>query len=245
MMPHGRTPLPRMTLRPEPAAIPRFPVDLTAPDLTPWRAGNTGLLGFTTIESQQPGPHVMLTALMHGNEIGGAIVLARLLERLLASAIRLRRGRLTLGFLNLAAFERFDPAQPTASRFIDEDMNRVWDPAVLDGPRTSLELDRARDIRPIVDTADLVLDLHSMLWPSDPLILSGAGTSGRELAVALGVPPSSSPTAATKRVPASSTTPASPKAPPPPSSSKPASTGSPTPSPSCTNPSTPSCATPA
>jgi len=178
-----------MTLRPEPAAIPRFPVDLTAPDLTPWRAGNTGLLGFTTIESQQPGPHVMLTALMHGNEIGGAIVLARLLERLLASAIRLRRGRLTLGFLNLAAFERFDPAQPTASRFIDEDMNRVWDPAVLDGPRTSLELDRARDIRPIVDTADLVLDLHSMLWPSDPLILSGAGTSGRELAVALGVPP--------------------------------------------------------
>ena len=185
MMPDGRPQPHRMTPRPEPAGIPRFPVEIAAPDLGPWRAGNTGILGFTTTLAPQPGPHVLLTALMHGNEIAGAIVLATLLQR----AIQPRRGRLTIGFLNLAAFERFDPDQPTTSRFIDEDMNRVWDPAVLDGPRSSLELDRARDIRPIVDTADVVLDLHSMLWPSDPLILSGAAASGRNLAVALGVPP--------------------------------------------------------
>ena len=174
-----------MTPRPEPTGIPRFPVELAAPDLAPWRVGNTGVLGFTSMDGQQPGPHVLITALMHGNEIAGAIVLANLLQR----AVLPRRGRLTVGFLNLAAFERFDPAQPTTSRFIDEDMNRVWDPAVLDGPRSSLELDRARDIRPIVDTADILLDLHSMLWPSDPLILSGGAASGRDLAVAMGVPP--------------------------------------------------------
>ncbi len=70
------------------------------------------------------GPHVGLLALTHGNEIAGAIVLERLLELGLAP----KRGRLTFGFVHLAAYERFDPRQPTASRFIDEDLNRLWDP---------------------------------------------------------------------------------------------------------------------
>ena len=51
------------------------------------------------------------------------------------------RGRLTFGFVNLAAYERFDPRQPTASRFVDEDINRLWDPAVLD---SAAAVDRAR-----------------------------------------------------------------------------------------------------
>ena len=168
----------------EPVAIPRFPIDVAAPDITPWRQGNTGILGFTSFDGPAPGPHVLLIALLHGNEIGGAVVL----DRLLRAGLRPLRGRLTFGFANMAAFERFDPAQPTASRFIDEDMNRVWDPPVLDGPRSSLELDRARDVRPLIDTVDVLVDLHSMLWPSDPLILSGASIKGRRLAEALGVP---------------------------------------------------------
>ena len=99
------------------------------------------------------------------------------------------RGKLSFGFLNLAAFERFDPLRPTASRFLDEDMNRVWDESILDGPRHSLELDRAREFRPFIDTVDVLLDLHSMLWPSEPLILSGAPAKGRALARAIGTPP--------------------------------------------------------
>jgi predicted deacylase len=171
-------------MMPEPAAIPRFPVDVAAPDITPWLAGNTGIPGFTTIEAPAPGPHVLITALMHGNEIGGAIVL----DRLLRQGPRPLRGRLTLGFMHLAAYARFDPDQPTASRFIDEDMNRVWDPAVLDGPRTSTELARARAMRPLIDAADVLVDLHSMLWPSEPLVLSGISAKGRALAIALAVP---------------------------------------------------------
>jgi predicted deacylase len=169
---------------PDPAAIPRFPVDVAAPDIRPWLAGNTGIPGFTTIEGPAPGPHVLIAALMHGNEIGGAIVL----DRLLRAGPRPLRGRLTLGFLHLAAFARFDPAQPTASRFIEEDMNRVWDPAVLDGPRTSMELARARQMRPLIDTVDVLVDLHSMLWPSEPLVLSGTSPKGRALALALALP---------------------------------------------------------
>ena len=56
--------------------------------------------------------------------------------------------------------------------------NRVWESDVLDGPRRSCELERAREIRPLIDTVDVLLDLHSMLWPSDPLTLCGAAPQG-------------------------------------------------------------------
>jgi len=164
--------------------IPQFAVDLAPPDLGPWVAGNTGVPGFTTRESGLPGPHVALIALTHGNELAGAIVL----ERLLRERLRPQIGRLTFGFANLAAFARFDARQPTASRFVDEDMNRVWDAEVLDGPRHSSELDRAREMRGLIGTVDVLLDLHSMLWPSDPLILCGASPKGRALALAMGRP---------------------------------------------------------
>jgi predicted deacylase len=164
--------------------LPPFEVRITAPDLEPWLAGNTGIAGFTTFDSGAPGPHVALLALTHGNEIAGAIVL----DRLLRARARIPRGRLTYGFVNLAAFARFDPRQPTLSRFVDEDINRLWDTPLLDGARRSIELDRAREIRPFLDTVDVLLDLHSMLWPSDPLILSGGSAKGRRLALGIGAP---------------------------------------------------------
>jgi predicted deacylase len=164
--------------------LPQFEVRLTAPDISPWIPGNTGIPGFTTKDSGKPGPHVAILSLMHGNEFAGAIVLDRLLRLGLAP----KRGRLTVGFINLAAFERFDPRRPTLSRYVDEDINRVWDDMVLDGSRRSVELDRAREIRPLIDTVDVLLDLHSMLWPSDPLILCGETERGRTLACAIGVP---------------------------------------------------------
>ena len=165
--------------------LPRFEVRLVPPALAEWRSGNCGVPGFHHFETGRAGPHVLVTALMHGNEIAGAIVL----DALLRARLRPLRGRLTLGFLNLAAFARFEPLQPTASRFVDEDMNRLWDAAILDGTRQSVELSRAREIRPIVDSADILLDLHSMLWPSEPLILSGSTAKGRRLARAIGTPP--------------------------------------------------------
>lgn len=169
---------------PMPAIVPRFDVRLAAPDLRPWREGNTGIQGFTTRPGGAPGPHVAILAVSHGNEIGGAIVL----DRLLRARLYPTRGRLTFGFVNLAAYQRFDPRQPTLSRFIDEDINRVWDQAVLEGPGRSCELARAREIRPLIDTVDVLLDLHSMLWASDSLMLSGATEKGRRLARGIGVP---------------------------------------------------------
>jgi predicted deacylase len=166
-----------------PTPLP-FEVHLAAPNISRWIEGNTGVPAFTTLAAQKPGPHVVLLALAHGNEIAGAVAL----DRLLSAGFVPSCGRLTFGFVNVAAFERFDPRHPTLSRFIDEDINRVWDAATLDGPRQSVELERARIIRPIIDTADVVLDLHSMLWPSDPLMLCGTTPKGRALAASIGTP---------------------------------------------------------
>ena len=164
--------------------LPEFKVRLSPPDISPWAAGNCGVAGVTTRRSGRSGPHVALLSLMHGNELAGAIVL----DRLLRAGLQPIRGRLSFGFLNLTAFDRFDPQRPTASRFLDEDMNRVWDEAILAGPRHSLELDRAREIQRFVNTIDVLLDLHSMLWPSEPLILSGVPAKGSAMAQAIGTP---------------------------------------------------------
>lgn len=164
--------------------LPRFEVQLRPPDLSRWRAGSHGIPGVIRLQARTPGPDVAVVAVTHGNEIGGAVLLARLL----AAGITPLRGSLTLVFANLAAFDRFAAHDPTVSRYVDEDLNRVWSPARLDGPEHSLELDRARALRPVVEAADVLLDLHSMFWPAEPLILCGASTRGRGLARALGCP---------------------------------------------------------
>jgi predicted deacylase len=164
--------------------MPSIPVELEAPDIEPHRRSASGTDFIHTFESGKPGPHVLVNALTHGNEICGAIVVDRLLRR----GLRPVRGTLTLAFANVEAFFRFDPASPYASRFIDEDFNRVWTRDVLDGPRKSAELGRARMLRPFVDAADCLLDIHSMLEPSPPVMISGPLDKGIAFAFDVGVP---------------------------------------------------------
>jgi predicted deacylase len=159
-------------------------VELTAPDIEPYRAGNTGIEYVTTFDSGIAGPHVLVTALTHGNEICGAIAL----DRLFRAGLRPRHGKLTLAFDNVAAYQRFDPRVPIASRFVDEDFNRLWSPATLGGPRQSTELARARALRPIVDAADYLLDIHSMQYATAPLMLAGTLERSVGLARRVGIP---------------------------------------------------------
>jgi predicted deacylase len=159
-------------------------IEIEPPDLDPHRAGNTGIDYVTTLDSGHPGPHLMISALVHGNELCGAVVL----DRLLREGIQPRQGKLTLVFVNVAAHRQFDPRAPLASRFVDEDFNRLWDVATLEGPRDSVELRRARELRPLIDTVDVLLDLHSMQQDSPPLTLCGITAKGLRLARELGYP---------------------------------------------------------
>jgi predicted deacylase len=163
---------------------PNYAVELSPPDIEPYRSGNTGVDYVTTFDSGVTGLHVLVTALTHGNEICGAIAL----DRLFRAGLRPRQGKLTLAFDNIAAYRSFDPRVPTTSRFVDEDFNRLWAPATLDGPRQSTELARARTLRPFVDAADFLLDIHSMQYSTAPLMLAGTLDRSVALALRVGIP---------------------------------------------------------
>ena len=161
-----------------------YPVELSAPDITPYAEGNSGIPYIWSFDSKAPGPHVMISALVHGNEICGAIAL----DWLLRQDVRPVAGRLSLGFINIEAYSRFDPKDPNATRWADEDFNRLWSDEVLSGERDSSELRRAREIRAFMDRIDTLLDIHSMQRPSPAFMMAGMRPKGRELARQVGVP---------------------------------------------------------
>ncbi|MDD0816183.1 succinylglutamate desuccinylase/aspartoacylase family protein [Curvibacter sp. HBC28] len=165
------------------AQVAPLSFDLPCPELGAWRAGNTGVEGVWQFDGAEPGRHVMISALVHGNELCGAWALLGLLQ----AGLRPQRGRLTLAFCNLAAFDRFDPAQPDAARFVEEDLNRQWrvERMVAGG---SQERRRAAELRPFVEQADWLLDLHSMHEPGQPLLLTGVQPRNLALARALAAP---------------------------------------------------------
>ena len=159
-------------------------IDVPFPDLSPYAAGNAGIPYVWRFTTQRAGPHLTIQALTHGNEVCGAIALAKLLD----ASVRPLRGTLTLVFANVDAYATFDASDPFASRCLDEDFNRLWTAEVLDGPRTSRELVRARALRGCYDATDYLLDLHSMTDPCPPLALAGRQRKGMELAQQIGLP---------------------------------------------------------
>lgn len=164
--------------------IAEYPVEIEPPDLAPWRDGGTGIPFVHSFPAAAPGPHLLVTALIHGNEPAGAVALVRLLGR----RIRPRRGRLTLAFANVAAYGKFDRTQPRASRWVDEDMNRLWDESILAAsPPRSVEAQRAEQLLPLVCAADYLLDLHSTQHPNEPLVLAGPLERSRRLARTMGL----------------------------------------------------------
>ena len=133
------------------------PFEVLPRDLSAYRVGNTGIDYVHRFESGRPGPHVMVNALTHGNEFCGMVAVCHLLD----SGVRPKIGTLTLSFANVAAYETFDTGKPFDSRLITHNLNRIWSSAWLDGGEDSVELRRAREMRPAVGAADHILDIHS------------------------------------------------------------------------------------
>lgn len=161
-----------------------YAVELSAPDLSGYRNGNTGVDYVHRLESGLPGPEAMINAVIHGNELCGAIAL----DTLMRAGLKPTRGALTLCFVNPNAYNRFDPENPTQSRFVDQDMNRVWTSEQLDGPKDSAELTRARELRPFYDRTERLLDIHSMGTFSDPILLIHGLEKERRFAGKMGYP---------------------------------------------------------
>jgi predicted deacylase len=156
------------------------PIEFAFPELRKWEKGAAPYIH--VFESGTPGPTVMVCALTHGNEVSGAVVV----DALLAKGLRPRKGALILGFNNIDAYHSFDPRTPFKSRMIDEDFNRTW--GRLDQPANTAETRRAQVVKPFVERADLLLDLHSMHDDGVPLMLAGPLAKGAELAKQVGTP---------------------------------------------------------
>ncbi|MGO1118958.1 M14 family metallopeptidase [Rhodovibrionaceae bacterium A322] len=161
-----------------------YDVEIAAPDISDHKESNSGVDYIWTFDSGQPGPHVMVSAVVHGNELCGAVAV----DWLLREKVRPTKGKLSLGFMNVDALLAFDPENPFDSRYVDEDFNRLWTAEVLEGDRQSKELTRARAVRGLIDTVDHLLDIHSMSHKVPPLMMAGPLAKGRKLAQAVGVP---------------------------------------------------------
>lgn len=141
-----------------------LPLEVLPRDLSAYRRGNTGIDYVHRFESGKAGPHLLVNALTHGNEICGMVAATHLLD----TGVRPRVGTLTVSFANVAAYEAFDIAQPYANRQLVHNLNRIWSADMMDGPDTSPELLRARALQPVVAAADCVLDIHSTRAPVQP-----------------------------------------------------------------------------
>ena len=98
-----------------------LPVELSAPDIREYRESNSGVEYIHTMDSGKPGPHVLISAVVHGNELCGAIAA----DWLLRQAVKPVAGRLSVGFMNVEAYLSYDADHPNRSRWVDEDLSLI------------------------------------------------------------------------------------------------------------------------
>ncbi len=153
-------------------------------DLSAYRKGNTGIDYVHRFQSGKPGPHVLVNALTHGNELCGMVAATYLLD----TNVRPKVGTLTVSFANVEAYESFDTADPFASRMLVHNLNRIWSSEWLDGGQDSPELRRARTLRPVVTAADHILDIHSTAQAVVPFWVYPGYPRNSEAALATGAP---------------------------------------------------------
>lgn len=160
------------------------PLEVLPRDLSAYRQGNTGIDYVHRFESGKPGPHVLVNALTHGNEICGMVAATHLLD----TGVRPKIGTLTVSFANIEAYNAFDIDNPYENRQLVHNLNRIWSPEWLDGSEQSPELRRARELRPVLDAADYVLDIHSTRAPVQPFWVYPEMDRNTALAAAVGAP---------------------------------------------------------
>ena len=160
------------------------PLEVLPRDLSAYRTGNTGIPYVHRFESGVPGPHVLINALTHGNEICGMVAATHLLD----TGVRPNIGTLTVSFAHVEAYEAFNIDRPYNNRQLVHNLNRIWSAAMLDGDEDSPELRRARELRPVLDAADIVLDIHSTRAPVQPFWVYNEIDRNTALATAVGAP---------------------------------------------------------
>jgi predicted deacylase len=168
-------------------SLPIPPAEIVPRDISAYRRGNVGIDYVHRFESGVAGPAVGIAGLTHGNEVCGMTAVTWLLD----TAVRPASGSLTLWLANTAAYERMradDLANQTRHRFVDRDLNRAWGDEVLAGDVASVEARRARELLPVVEGLDALLDIHSTTFCELPFLIYPGFARNRGLADAIAEP---------------------------------------------------------
>ncbi len=128
--------------------------------------------------ADKPGRHIVFGTMVHGDETG-SLPAAVTLARELASGSQPFVGRVTLFVGNPAAGLH-------GVRFMEADLNRVF----VDNAADTLEHRRSIELRRILDTADLFIDFHQTIEPTDsPFYIFPWSADGEAWVRALGAAP--------------------------------------------------------
>jgi len=127
-------------------------------------AAGTGLLRWQRFVSLEPGPRLIVTGAVHGNETAGTRGIERVLAEIERGEVPIVRGSVT--FLPIA-----NPlAYAKGQRFGDRNLNR----RLLPTAEPHDNEDRIANVLcPLLAEHDVLLDLHSFLSPGEPFVLRG------------------------------------------------------------------------
>lgn len=133
--------------------------------------------------AELPRPHVAVLGAIHGNEPCGIRAIERLRAELAAGQLEVRGGTLYLIHGN-------PPATEQRARYTGggTDLNRLFDYRfVTELPREHwvYEHHRALALRPVLESVDVLLDLHSTTAPSPAFAIASPVQASRALADAL------------------------------------------------------------
>ncbi len=127
-------------------------------------AVNTRSLRIHSFRALNPGPALIVTGAVHGNETCGSLAIERVAQELDSGALVLERGSLTLvPITNPLAYQR-------GQRMGERNLNRNLYPNAL--PQ-DYEDRIANVLCPLLAQHDVLLDLHSFHSPGEPFVMLG------------------------------------------------------------------------
>lgn len=133
-----------------------------------------------TFSTEKIGPKIVFFGAIHGNEYCGSLAIKKIIGELESDRLNLIRGSVL--FVPICNQE----AQSRNIRFIDEDLNRIFQKT---GTPKSHEQILANELTTFIDQSDILLDIHSMQAAGPVNIFVDFPTiENRKFAKALGAP---------------------------------------------------------
>ncbi|MCP5264019.1 MAG: succinylglutamate desuccinylase/aspartoacylase family protein [Rhodoferax sp.] len=125
---------------------------------------STSALRLHSFRALQPGPRLIVTGAVHGNEVCGSRAIERVAREFDSGALVLQRGSLTLlPVTNPLAYER---GQRNGDRNLNRNLYPTAEPQDYE--------DRIANVLcPLLAEHDVLLDLHSFQSPGEPFVMLG------------------------------------------------------------------------